>query len=452
MNKRKLIAIATSIALVLIMVLTANATIAQADRTFDCLNPKAEPGEARVIFTGTLDDAQDFYQQTMRSATLGNVEVAQYTDGLPIIIPTEEDVIEVLTGTSHSKTEVMSVYTKNTSGQWIQGTSSTRFQPSGNTVTVEQVAVNAVMAGCKAEYLPAVLAMMSGGPNYVDEVYPIGYWQFVAGPFAKEVGFNTGQGAMNASNPPSMTIGRAFQLCLINLGGAIAGSTNANMGTLFNRSMLCLAEDPDDLPEGWVGANEDCGLEADESMIMLCQSSSMAQGNFAPSSYRSMNSGHGGIANRLGAHGQPGFYNPIEYLMQLTVMPDKDQFEETVIAGGIVGPTGPLVIVGPPSCLEDLRLHGFATKNEFYQWVEDRGAIPLSEYKKYGWYDAHTDFGLALEPKSGRPYMSLADDYPIHVLGTADQQLIFPSIYPGDESLFAFSGGRGAVRSIDAWR
>ena len=113
MRKKKIIALACSIGLVLVMVLTANATFAQADRPWDCLNPKT--GAQRVLFTGTLDDAQDFYQQTQLSTKLGNVQVAQYTDGLPIIIPTEQAVIEILTGTSHSPDEVMATYTKSSS-------------------------------------------------------------------------------------------------------------------------------------------------------------------------------------------------------------------------------------------------------------------------------------------------------------------------------------------------
>jgi len=434
-NKKAIKILAACVTLVpviaLTIALTASATVAQTDKTWNCLNPRAAAGEPRIAFTGTQDDAQAFFQQTELSETLGGVEVSQWTDGLPITIPTEQAVAEILTGTSHSSSEVMSVYTRTGPGQYAAGTTPAAFAPSGNTATVEQVAVNAVMAGCKPEYLPAVLAMMSGGPNYVDEVYPVGYWQFVAGPYSKEVGFNTGQGSMNPCNPPSMTIGRSFQLCLINLGGAIAGSTNHNMGTLFSRSMLCLAEDPADLPEGWVGANEDCGLSADESMIMLCASSSLSQGNFAPSSYRAMNTGNGGIANKLGGVGKPGKYNVIEYYMRWLGMPGEASGGVPVNATGNCGPTGPMVFVGPPSMVKDIHDSGplmdgkgFATKNDFYQWVADRGVIPAADFAKYGWYDVLTNNGTAIEPTSGKPYNQLAPDYPVHVLGRADQQLI----------------------------
>jgi len=162
------------------MILASTATVAQTDRSYTCLSPRNTPGEPRIAFTGTIPDAHDFYQQTVAVESLRGALIAQWTDGLPIIVPTEEKVIEMLTGTSHSKTEVLSVYTKSGS-QWVAGTPSA-FAPSGNTATVEQVAVNAVMAGAKPEYLPAILAMMSGGPNYVNEAGPIGYYQIMGGP------------------------------------------------------------------------------------------------------------------------------------------------------------------------------------------------------------------------------------------------------------------------------
>ena len=172
-------------------------------------------------------------------ASYGNAPIAQWTDGLPIIIPTEAKVKEILTGTSHQATEKMAAYSKDSTGKWVKSSTPATFAPSGNTATVEQVATNAVMAGCRPEYLPAVLAMASVGLNYKAGTSSIGYVQIVAGPYAKEIGMNAGQGAMNPGNPPNMTIGRAFTLMMINLGGAIAGSTNTNLGNTLSRAELC---------------------------------------------------------------------------------------------------------------------------------------------------------------------------------------------------------------------
>ena len=351
----------------------------------------------------------------------------------------------MLTGTSHAPDEELSVYTKKSSNQWVAGASPSTFEPSGYTATVEQVAVNAVMAGARPEYLPAILAMMSGGTGYVDEALPIGYYQIMAGPYAQEIGMNAGQGAMNPGNPPSMTIGRSFTLCMINLGGAVAGSTNINLGNQNTRGELCFAEDAEGLSGNWVGMNEDVGYNANESVIMLCTGKTMMFGNNAPSSFRSLNSGHGGIARKLEVD-EPGFYNWIEYIMELQILPNVTTDNTPGIFPGEVD-TGPMVFTMCPDMALSLVNYGFNTKPEFYQWVYNRTVVVHSEFKKWGWYNPND-----IEPSSGKPYSQLPDNYECHIMGAADQQLAIVSIHPGDEFLEIFSGGRGVPYCIDPWK
>jgi hypothetical protein len=454
--KNKSIVLAACLCLVLALVLSGCAiatmaatpapttTTTPGDKTYNCLDPQAGP--KKIAFTGTLNDAQTFYQKSVPVATLGNALITQWTDGLPIIVPTEQKVREILTGTSHKSDEVMSVYTKDASGKWNKGTAS-KFAPSTNTATVEKVAINAVMAGCKPEYLPVVLAMLSGGPNYKTGTAQTGYMQIVSGSIVKELGINAGQGAMNPGNPPSLTIGRSFQLGLINLGGALPGSTNTNTGNIFSRDFLLYAEDGEVLPVGWVGMNEDAGFAKNESVIMLCQSSTMLMTTFAPSSFRGLNNGVGGIAIKLGVEGKPGKYNFVEYIMQWNLMPTKP-FE----GSSVVGPQGPMNFTIHPDMAAMLKLYGFNTKADFYKWVYDRTVTTAAEYRKYGWYDVLTNNGAAIEPTSGKAYKDLAPDYKVHVAGEAKDQLVIVSIYPGDESCLVFSGGKGIARCIDPWK
>lgn len=305
---------------------TGPAQVVEAELTYNFLNPKGIPatGSApqRIAFTGTLLAAQDFFGTTTDTASLGGASIAQWTDGLPITVPTEAKVKEALTGTTHKATETIAPYAKDASGKWVESSTPTKFAPGGGTATVEQVATNAVMAGCKPEYLPVVLAMASAGLNYKSGGGPNGYAQIVSGPYSKAIGMNAGQGAMNAGNPPNMTIGRAYELMLLNLGGAIPGSTNTNIGSIMNRGDLCYAEDTEALPAGWVGMNQDAGFAATETAIMLTQTNSVLLTTFAPSSFRGLNSGTGGIANKLGVVGKPGTYNFIEYLMEWSIMPN----------------------------------------------------------------------------------------------------------------------------------
>jgi hypothetical protein len=460
LKNKKLIVLAASLVLVLALLLSGCATAVlkaatstpTTDLSYKCLNPQGNATSAqRIAFTGTLLDAQAFYQKANPAEKLGNAPIAQWTDGLPVIIPTEQKVREILTGTSHKSDEVVSVYTKDSSGKYVKGSAST-FQPSGWQATVEKVAVNAVMAGCKPEYLPAVLAMASGGLNFKKDTSPTGYVQIVSGTYSKEIGMNAGQGAMNGGNPPNMTIGRAFELCLINLGGALAGSTNTNQGHLFNRADLCYAEDIEALPTGWQGMNREAGLTAKESAIMLCQSSSVLLTTFAPSSFRGLNSGTGGIANKLGLVGKPGTYNFVEYLMQWSIMPGETTNGKPIVNPGTVGPQGPLCFTMHPDMANSLMKFGFATKDDFYKWVYDRTVVNMSDYKKFGWYDVLTNNGAAIEPTSNKAYNTLADDAKIHVYGAAKDQMLIVSIYPGDETCEIWSGGRGQAMIIDAWR
>ena len=435
---------------------TTATSIVEKELTYNFLNPKGTPASGtapqRIAFTGTLLAAQTFFEATTNVASLGNAPIAQWTDGLPIAVPTEQKVKEMLTGTSHKSTEKMAAYSKDSSGKWVKSSTSASFAPSGWQATVEQVAINAVMAGCKPEYLPAVLAMASVGLNYKAGTSPTGYVQIVAGPYSKEVGFNAGQGAMNPGNPPSMTIGRAYELMLVNLGGAIAGSTNTNLGNAFNRANLCYAEDTEALPTGWIGMNLDVGFASTESAIMLCQAGTSLMSTFAPSSFRATNSGAGGIAEKLGVVGKPGFYNIIEYLMQWSLMTDLGPNSVPGAYAGAIGPQGPLTFTMHPDVALSLKDFGFNSKMSFYNWVYDRTVMNLSDFKKNGWYNVLTNNGAAIEPTSGKAYNTLADTYKIHIYGAAKDQLAIVSCSPGDETIQTFSGGRGIPICIDNWK
>jgi hypothetical protein len=126
------------------------------------------PPDPRITFEGTLDDAQEFFGATTPAPNCGNCPTARFTDGLPIIIPTEEKVKQMLTGTSHQPSEMIK-YQLNRSSSNTTGVKGMDVvfidQKYGWKATVEKVAVNAVMAGCKPQYLPVVLAMAVAGTH-----------------------------------------------------------------------------------------------------------------------------------------------------------------------------------------------------------------------------------------------------------------------------------------------
>ena len=158
---------------------------------------KYEPAPpARIAYEGNINDAQAFFQKTTPIELCGKCPIANWTDGLPIIVPTEEKVKEILMGTSHKPDEQIFRYSMNATTKQIQkAVNPVNFSPMSWTATVEKVAVNAVMAGCKPEYLPVVLAIASTGPTSGSTHFQFPY-QVVSGPIAKEIGMNSGIGIM----------------------------------------------------------------------------------------------------------------------------------------------------------------------------------------------------------------------------------------------------------------
>jgi hypothetical protein len=133
-----------------------------------------------------------------------------WTPGLPIVPPTTEAVQAMLKGTSHKPDEVL----------W-------EVPPRGGILTVELAAVHAVMAGCKPEYMPVLLAAIAGlrsdkmsWRSATTTTHPDGPFIMVNGPIAKELGIASGTGAAGGWYLPNVSIGFAINLIGSIVGGA----------------------------------------------------------------------------------------------------------------------------------------------------------------------------------------------------------------------------------------
>ena len=144
-----------------------------------------------------------------------------WTDCLPIVLPTEARVAQMLKGTSHPPDKVVG-----------------RLRPAAFRefweFTVEKVAVNAVMAGARPEYLPVILALASSGITArSSSTTSIATISVVNGPVRNEIGMDAGIGVLGPYNHANATIGRAFGLLSQNLqGGSTPGESY--MGSLGN--------------------------------------------------------------------------------------------------------------------------------------------------------------------------------------------------------------------------
>jgi hypothetical protein len=377
------------------------------------------PPQPRIAFSGTLDQAQDFFQR--QQLYMCGIPMTQWTDGSPVIIPTEQKVAWMLTGTSHAPTEIIGPITMANK----IATKATPMQPMDWTATVEKVAVNAVMAGCQPEHLPIVLAEAVSGVGTGTTTF-WSQWQVVSGPIVEQVGMNYDIGVWDGQNVANMCIGRAYELMAINLGGAQVGTNRMNsIGSPFNHGS-CFAENGPNLPPGWIGMNQDFGYQATDSVIGAFNTDQgVVGGNFAPSAYRALQgSGTGGMADRLGVSGPPPAgtrYNWLEYL----------------VPGLWANNGGYVNILMVPEMAMDLVLAGFPTKASVSQWLYEQSFVPMSQLKKYGWYNFVYNGGAAIEPTSGKPYASLPDTYMVSTEG--------PAATNGNRNLIIVVGGAEEV-------
>lgn len=180
-----------------------------------------------------------------------------WSDGLPVIPPTEVRVNRMLQGTKKSPDEVLGV-----------------LPPSGNDATVGHVAVNAVMAGCLPEYMPvlitAVQAMADpvlGLHNIQATTHPVAPLVIVNGPIRRRIGMNCGCNLFGPANRANATIGRAVRLMLLNIGGAIPGTYDLSTHGQPSKYSFCIAENEEETP--WEPLHVEMGFDRDDSVVTV---------------------------------------------------------------------------------------------------------------------------------------------------------------------------------------
>jgi len=163
----------------------------------------------------------------------------RWTDFLPVILPAEEEVEEMLKGTSHLPDEALGKMapTFGVFETW--------------NYTVRTAAINAVMAGCKPEYLPIILAVGSTGMEGIsvsDNGFVSGL--VINGKIRDEIGLNYGIGAMGPYALANTTIGRAWNLLSINGGncGKVGTTYMGTVGNPMNLINIVIAENESESP------------------------------------------------------------------------------------------------------------------------------------------------------------------------------------------------------------
>jgi hypothetical protein len=328
-----------------------------------------------------------------------------WTDGLPIVLPTEARVMEMLKGTSHKPDELVG-----------------KMQPSSPheawSYTVEKVAVNAVMAGAKPEYFPVILALASTGvPSIFTSTTSFARMVVVNGPIRNEIKMNSGIGALGPFNQANSVIGRAWTLMSITLdAGARVGETYmGSQGNNFNYNNLCMPENEEELPAGWKPFHVQKGYKPQDSVVSTF--------------------GGWGIIHADQSFGKP-FYSQIPFWLKF------------------VSPFSPAMLLLDPSIIKQLNdREGFDSKEKLIDWVYNNTFVTVGDWLD-NFYSVQ-NFILPEGRKGAEPFaswMKLPKDAKIPQIASPKNIQILS--VGGGTNLFWQAGDFGYISSasVDKWR
>ncbi len=180
-----------------------------------------------------------------------------WTDGLPVVPPTEARVMHMLRGTSRAPQEIVTI-----------------VPPDLVELTVEKIAINAVMAGCLPEYLPWVIAALEAVctdefnmHGVLATTMPVGPVIICNGPGTSEIGMNSGVNVFGQGNRANLTIGRAVQLTIRNVGGGRPGEIDRAAHGMPGKLSFCFAEDEAGSP--WTSLAQARGFDPNANAVTV---------------------------------------------------------------------------------------------------------------------------------------------------------------------------------------
>ena len=178
-------------------------------------------------------------------------------DGLPLVPPTPERVAAFVRASGRPAAEVVAT-----------------LPPAWAEATVEKAAVNAVMAGCRPEHVPIVLAAIRAAAREPFNLHTVltstggaALCAVVSGPIAAEIGMNARHNVLGPGNRANATIGRAVRLVLMNVGGARPGTLDRATQGSPAKYTYCVAENEAASP--WEPLRTSLGFGAGDSVVTV---------------------------------------------------------------------------------------------------------------------------------------------------------------------------------------
>jgi hypothetical protein len=204
-----------------------------------------EPSAREIAFSGTFEEVNAYFYER------------EWSEGLPIVPPTVEKIEEFLSFTDRAPDESLGI-----------------LLPESRDATIWTVAVNGVMAGCRPEYMPILVALVEA---MADPTYGVEHSGntpgsetliVLNGPIIKDLNFNYKQGVLRDGFMPNTTVGRFWRLALRNIAGFLPHKTDK--GTFGNTFRVVLAENEDALAKiGWPPNSAAMGFAAGDNTVMI---------------------------------------------------------------------------------------------------------------------------------------------------------------------------------------
>ncbi len=315
-----------------------------------------------------------------------------WTDGSPIVLPTEERVNKMLTGTSHSPDERV------------------------GRATVKNVAVIAVMAGARPEHFPVLLAIASSNQTAImDSTTPFAGMIVVNGPIRKEIGMNSGRGAFSPINLANSVIGRAWTLMsLVWNGSILRDNLWSSQGNNIIYSSMCVAENEE--RSAWRPFHVQKGFKPGESVVSFFRGWS--------------------VLNSMGAAAHRSHGEEMAILLQA--------FPALSSAATLI--MDPLVA----RILKEQE--GYNTKEEYSQWLSQNVKMTSSRFWKTDYIDMLMGYPALVEKEPYASWKKLPDDALIAPYNDPKQINIL--VVGGETSPLwkATDFGYQSSVSIDKWR
>ncbi|MFH1486069.1 MAG: hypothetical protein ABIH46_08365, partial [Chloroflexota bacterium] len=305
----------------------------------------SEPKPRDIVFRGTFEEVDEFFYSNM------------WTEGLPVVPPTIDKVERLLGFTDRSPDELIGV-----------------LLPENREATIWNIAVNGVMAGCRPEYMPLLIAVVEAiaDPEFrVQDAGSTPGWEpliILNGPIIKELDFNYGSGVMRVGKRANTSIGRFLRLYMRNVAGLRISPGATDKGSIAGTFNVVLAENEDAVAElGWQPFSVDRGFRAGENVVTV--QSVVA---ISPPTYS-------------------GGHTPTAHLKTIAevVGPSVATRTHTAAKNGMFYP---LLVLGP--AIASVIAKAGWTKNDIRQYLYENVKVSAGWLEELAWQGGHTDFNF----------------------------------------------------------